>query len=303
MRTVLCTALLLLLSAPPASARQAFFWTATEGTLLRADYLVFSTADFKDDAGDLGGERSVLAGQYRFREASPWVLALGHEYNALDIDLPTGLAPQTNGDLHTLHAAIEWTTGAGPGELRLALAPALSVSSNGLKNPDELDSDAAQLWASALYAWPGAHFDWILGAAHDFRFGASQVYPVAGIQWSADATLLRLTFPDVVLRTRLGQRWQLAFATEPDGNEWWAYDRDLETADEFHSEAWRSEISLSYQFSNGLRLGLSAGYRWDAHWKFRRENGDWARQDTDSAPFYGIHLGWYRPGDQQAQGS
>ena len=32
----------------------------------------------------------------------------------------------------------------------LALAPALSVSSNGLKNPDELDSDAAQLGAEML---------------------------------------------------------------------------------------------------------------------------------------------------------
>ena len=101
----------------------------------------------------------------------------------------------------------------------------------------------------------------------------------------------------------LGDHWQLAFATAPDGNEWWAYDRDLETPDEFRSEAWRSELSLNYRFDNGLRLGLSAGYRWDTQWQFRREDGGWARLDTDSAPFYGIHLGWYRPGDLQAKGS
>ena len=61
--------------------------------------------------------------------------------------------------------------------------------------------------------------------------------------------------------------------------------------------------ALDSDGDNGLRLGLSAGYRWDTHWQFRRENGGWARLDTDSAPFYGIHLGWYRPGDLRAKGS
>ena len=44
-------------------------------------------------------------------------------------------------------------------------------------------SDSLQLWAAAAWRKPSLHGEWILGLAHDYRFGQSRVYPVAGMGW------------------------------------------------------------------------------------------------------------------------
>jgi hypothetical protein len=294
MRPAAAAILLAALAIPSASARPGFFWTTSQGSFLAVDYLVFSTSDFEGSDGDVGGERSQLSGQYEFAGDAGWVLGLGHEYNALDIDEGSGAAPRTNGDLHTLHLATGWQTQPGEGQLSLALAPALSVSSNGLKNPDELDSDALQLWGAAIYTWPGSRHSWILGAAHDYRFGESRVYPVIGFEMGDEKTVLRLTYPDLVLSTTLGYGWEVEFVTSPDGNEWLAYDRSMEYQDEFRREAWESAIRLGYRFDNGLLIGMAAGYHWNQEWQYRREDGSVARHEGGDSPFYGIHMGWYR---------
>ena len=214
---------------------------------------------------------------------------------ALDIDTGSGSPPQNNGDLHALHLATQWAAGWGPGTLRLAFAPAVSTSSNGMKNPDELDSEAFQFWGAALYAWPAGPLQWVAGVAHDYRFGENRVYPVAGLEWQRDRLALRAVFPDLNIRLGADAGWALEFRIEPDGNEWLAYDRDLENSDTFQREAWQSDLRLSYRFRNGIGLGVSAGYYWQQEWEFRREDGSLAQTDGDDSPFFGLHLGWRQP--------
>ncbi len=293
MRRLMLTATLGVLLIPEAVARPAFFWSVTNGSYASVDYISFGESDFNRDQGAVDGSRSLVRGQYDFSHARGWVLGFGHEYNAFDISAESPAPPQTNGDLHTLHLATQWRAELGNGHLRAAFAPALSVSSNGLKNPDELNSDAVQLWGALLYRWPANGMDWLAGMAHDYRHGNDRIYPVAGIEWSNDAVFLRATFPDLELRFDLGSRWIMAASVEPDGNEWWAYDRGLSDANEFRRQAWKADARLSYQFANGVLAGASVGYHWDQEWRFRRQDNSLARLHSDNSYFVGLHISWH----------
>ena len=295
MRQIVILILSLLLPAATA-ARPAFYWVTHEGSHLLLGYLSLADSDFRSGAdGNIGGTRSMFSAQYEFAGGKPWVLGLGHQYSALDIDTATASSARANGDLHTLHLALDWRRSLGPGELHLALAPAVSTSSNGLKNPDQLDSDALQLWCAAIYRWPGAaQGEWVAGLASDTRFGNQRLYPVLGLQWWDSHTTLRAAYPDLLLTRRLGERWSASMSISPDGNYWQAYDRELENGDEFRREAWQAGLGLDYGLPAGFRLGLRIGYFWDQAWRFRRLDGGWARLDSDNSAYVGVQLGWFK---------
>ncbi len=279
-----------LLSLSTAQARTPIYLVPEDRAHITIAYQDFEDSDFDGSQGELGGSRSTLSAGYR-GEKQPWHLGLGHSYDALDIQL-SGAQPQTNGDLHTLHLAGSWTLPVAAGRLDFTLAPAVSASSNAIKDPGELDSDSLQLWGGASWRFPAAHWDWVLGVAHDYRFGRSRVYPMAGLTWRDENWSLWLTYPDVIVRFESAQGWSLAFSTSPDGNEWRAYSRDFERSDDFRREAWQSALEASYRWRNGLSVGVSAGYHWDQAWRIRREDGEQLRSGSDDAAFLGAQLAW-----------
>ena len=284
---------LALISALPASARSAFFWDMAAGTRLSVDYIEFEDSELGSPTqGDIGGQRSTSAVQYDFAVKGDWVLAAGHEYNALDIAADPGETPQSNGDLHTLYLATRWVGKIGPGRLQLAIAPALSVSSNALKDSDTWNSDSRQWWGAATYVMPGNNVDWVFGLGHDYRFGDPRTYPVAGLQWRDNLHQVLLTYPDISLVRALGRSWILGFTTAPDGNRWQAWDKNLEESDDFRHQAWQSELYLRFGLHNGLRLGLAVGYHWNQQWKYRNQNGGVTKQVGDNSSYVGLHLGW-----------
>jgi hypothetical protein len=85
----------------------------------------------------------------------------------------------------------------------------------------------------------------------------------------------------------------MAASVEPDGNEWWAYDRGLSDANEFRRQAWKADARLSYQFANGVLAGASVGYHWDQEWRFRRQDNSLARLHSDNSYFVGLHISWH----------
>ena len=202
-----------LLLSPPVEARTPVFLQAEDDAYLNASYRDLQTSELQDTAGDVGGARTRFAGGYRNPERA-WWLALEHEYNALDIQL-TGPEPQSNGHLHTLHVAAGWLLEAGSGNVALTFAPAISTSSNALKNPGELDASSIQLWAAAIGQIPAGGWDWIAGIAHDYRFGESRIYPVAGVDWRGEQFFLRVTYPDLTLRWQPADRWTLDAGYHP----------------------------------------------------------------------------------------
>jgi hypothetical protein len=288
-----CAPILACLLLPlPGAAREPVFLSPAHNAYLRIVYGELETTDLAAGNGDVGGARTFVAGGYRGQD-TPWRVALGHEYNALDIEL-NGAAPDTNGHVHTLHVAGSWTLPAADGRLELTVAPAISASSNAFKEPGELDTDSAQLWASATWQLPSRQWDWVLGLAHDYRFGQARLYPVAGLSWQQDRFFLWATYPDLVARWNFAQPWALAFTVGPDGNEWQAYDQDLERSDDFRREAWQAGLELGYRWRNGLSLKLASHYYWDQRWRMRLEDGGLLRSVAENSAFLGIELGWSR---------
>lgn len=284
----------LLLTACNSWARPAFFWTTTDGTFASVDYLIMRDSDVKQSDGAIGGTRSLIGAQYAFDHESGWVASFGHEYNALDITLAGDARPQTNGDLHTLHLGSQWRKPLNVGELRLALAPALSVSSNALKNPEVLEGDSLQLWGAALYTRPIGNFAWVAGVAHDYRFGEARYYPAIGVEWRSETVQLRAVYSDVQLDWEIIGGWRLEGKIAPDGNEWRAFSRDLREADDFRREAWKAQLSLLYRFDNGIEIGCLAGVNWNQQWRYRSQGGSLAvRKSADNA-YMGVRLGWRR---------
>ena len=281
------------LFAQGASARAPFYWSSEPGTQLAGDYLSLADTDYGDQTGRTGGQRSALRGQYAPGDDSPWLFGAGHEYDALDIETVAESEPQTNGDHHTLHAFGQWRATVAAGTPRLTLAPALSVSSNGLKNPEELDRETAQLWGAAVYYRQRGAITWVAGAARDYRFGRGEIYPVAGLQWRSKQSIVSLVYPDLLLGRDIGNGWSLQLTTSPDGNEWLAYDRDMQQRDSFRREAWQSDLRLLYDFQSGLQFGMSAGFHWNQEWRYRQEDGAIARPDSEDGTFFGLHVGWY----------
>jgi hypothetical protein len=259
-----------------------------------AEHLDLESAPFAESRGESGGKRVTTAGQYDFGHRHGWVLGLGHEYSDLDISDPVA-SPQSNGHLHTLHLATQWKAALSEGELRLAAAPAVSVSSNAFKNPEVLGRDSLQLWGAALYTLRRGDIDWVLGAARDHRFGAGRVYPVAGFEWRADRFALRAVFPDIRLQWGAASGWALEADITPDGNEWLAFSRDLADANAFRSEGWQSQLGLRYRFDNGFEAALVAGWQWQQRWRYVRDDGSLAHTDGDDRAFFGVRLGWRLP--------
>ena len=283
-------ALIAILLCLPATAlaRPPVYVDEVAASFLSISYLDYQSSDLDSNAGEIGGERSLFDAQYQ-SDAAGWRVGLGHEYDALDIQL-SGAEPQANGDLHTLHltGALELPQQSGP--LTLTLAPAISTSSNAMKDPGEWTSDTLQIWAAALWQPTGEHWDWVPGIAHDYRWGQSRVYPVAGITGTYRQISYWATWPDLSIAWDIDERWLLEFDLSPDGNEWYAFDRDLDNGDEFRREAWQGDLQISYQAFGGLRLGVSAGYQFDQAWRIRLRDGEWLR--VDGVGVVGVHVGW-----------
>ena len=278
-----------LVAMPVAQARDALHWQAEDGSQLTASYRWLSTTHLVAGEGDIQGRRTDLAAQWD--SGRGLVAGLHHEYNALDINAAAA-TPITNGDLHTLSGAISRDYEVRGGTLRLALAPALSASSNAISDPGELNGDSVQLWASAIAMLPATRGEWVLGAARDHRFGDATVYPVAGWRWRSGPWRVRLVYPDLLLQRKLGGEWSLRFGVSPDGNEWQAFDDKLARDEAFVREAWRAELRLSRRWGQRLETALSAAWFWQQHWDYVARDGERLGVDSEDSHAFGLHLRW-----------
>ena len=287
------TSLLLVASAIPAIARPPLYESAGQSTQILVSYVENENADFDPPVdGETGGQRTDIKGLWDLGDPGGFALGYSHQYDSLDIDLAEDEV-LSNGHHHTIAIPVHWHRRLDDGdEISLSLAPALSVSSNVLKDLDLADSDAVQLWGSALYRIGGANVDWLLGVNHDYRFGEGKVYPVVGGEWANETTIVRITYPDITANWQFSERWSLDASVSPDGNRWRVWDRDRNIDSDFEREAWRAELALIYGLPGGWSIGLTAGYSWDVSWDFEKSAQETARPDSDSQGFAGLHISW-----------
>ena len=195
------------------------------------------------------------------------------QYTIINLDDST--TAMTNGHLHSLDFPVSWQRKDSSHTLDYYLAPVISVSSNALKNPDLLDSEALQLWAGMVYKNEmGKKSDWLLGVRADHRFGPYRVYPVAGVCWQPDANWqLQLALPDFSIRRFFSKGINMRLYAEPDGNKWHVFSDDTTENSDFFYNAIVTGISLEWQINPTFWLEFSAIKHSGRDFSFTLEDG------------------------------
>jgi len=203
-----------------------------------------------------------------------------HHYTKFNFE---SIEPQTNAHLHTSSFPVHWYIG-GRRDVRLAVAPQLSASSNVLGHPRKYRSDTARLalalvWqnrlTSKLRTW--------YGVCGDYRFGGYALYPTAGLAWQPrpDWTV-ELGFPSSRVGYDVTERISTGLGIAPDGNEWHVMDRDFARESRFVYESYALEWVVDLQIGSRFSLAAAVGRQFRNRYEMTLLNGD--RVDLASEP-------------------
>lgn len=260
------------------------------------DFSHLSVAFYSQDQATIDGSTSQIDQrnndadlQYKMNES--WAFGVGHRYVVLGVE-PVDL--QTNGHLHTLFFPVHRQTGSGKESFRLSIAPALSASSNVIKNPGEYSSDTLQLlfamvWSRALSERVQLRY----GVCGDHRFGSYEVYPLISFGWQPRTGLLvELGFPTSRLTYQAKPNVDLSLRVAPHGNEWHAKSRDLQQQSQLVFESSLVELTVNWQARDRLAIAASVGQLFDNRYDVTLLDGSRARLSHGAVTRVGAALQW-----------
>jgi len=254
-----------------------------------AGYLEQSREPLNVNAGSVSSSVFNFNFLYKWPETASgtWYSGLGHQYTIFDFQ---DLDVQTNGHQHTLYLPLFYTLKSHAANLQLSFAPALSVSSNILKQPDQYDANALQGLGSLVYRTDTSDpLNWLAGFCADHRFGNFRVYPIFGLEWGlSPAWQAVLAFPDSQVTHRLSERIQWQLQVGPDGNQWHIKDKELQQSSAFTLAAWLAEWQIDWRVAPGFSLSASLGKVFNADYRFTLANGEDVVADADNSTRYRI---------------
>ena len=157
----------------------------------------------------------------------PFTLGLEAQYSILNFD---SVSPMTNGHLHRWGLSFSGVDQYNDANILYEVTPAISVSSNALKNPELINGESLQLNTALIYNKKlNRQLAWVVGFRSDYRFGGYSLYPVGGVCWQpSQEWLLQLVWPDFRVRKAISRSLQLSLFTHPDGNRWHVFSEDLQ---------------------------------------------------------------------------
>ena len=198
--------------------------------------------------GQLAMTIRALSSVWLLSSEPSYSMALGveFEYTAMDFD---SINPMTNGHLHTWSLPLSWQMNHNQHAVFYNITPAISVSSNVLRNPDLADRQSLQLNATVIYRRDLLpEQQWLAGIAADHRFGEFRVYPVAGFVWRAeDDWVIQLAFPDSFIQKALNKRLKLELYAGPRGNQWHVYSKDKSRKSNLGYQSVVAGVSTTWQ--------------------------------------------------------
>lgn len=184
-------------------------------------------------------------------------LAIGWDmlYTIMDFDM---IKPMTNGHLHTLDLSVIGSYKKNGAEIFYKVTPAISVSSNALRDPSLIDGEALQLKTGLVYK-KDLHrkYAWVVGFMSDHRFGDYRLYPVAGVCLQPSAGwLLQLALPDFSIRKTFSSGISLTLYAAPEGNQWHVFSEDEQRNSDFTYNAIVTGIAAQWPISPTISLSL-----------------------------------------------
>jgi hypothetical protein len=208
---------------------------------------------------------------------------LRHEFRDLDLPDVDGEAADTNSYVHRL--TLGWQRSSD--SMRLDLGVTLAVSSNALKNADDLGIEDLR---------PALGVQWRAGPAWvalyaDDRLGRTLVYPGFEVPWQpAPSHAIRLGFPASSWRWDMLPHWQSVAAIEPDGACWRVRDKEVERSSEVCSKAWQAAWTLSWQAAGFVIVDASVGYRFESKLEYQLRDRRTVHIEVPGGRFYALRI-------------
>ena len=227
----------------------------------------------------------------QFKLSDKWAVGAGHRYRILHVD---PLELQTNGHLHTFFLPLHRQSQSNRKSFRFSIAPAMSASSNVMKNPDEYESDAFQILAALIWSRRlSESVSLRYGVCGDHRFGGYKIYPSASVELQPDARwTIELGFPTSQLSYRISKRLTSLLQIAPDGNEWHVKDRSLEKRSRVFYEAWMIEWAVNWQARKHFVISASVGRQLQNRFEMTLQDESRVRLRGDPATRMGAALVW-----------
>ncbi len=220
----------------------------------------------------------VLAREQEFASS----IGFNFRYTIVDLE---SIDAMTNGHLHTWDFPFEGRLNNTDWELFYNITPAISVSSNALKNPELIGSDGLQLYAGMVYKInTSIENAWFLGLGSDHRFGSYKIYPVVGvcIQPARD-WILQLAVPDFSIQKNYNRGISLKFFVEPVGNQWHVFSKDKMRESDFTYEAIAIGLSAQWRISASVNLSLVAGRQTNRQFGFVLDDNTFVEVKAESS--------------------
>lgn len=226
---------------------------------------------------------------FRIGDTLDATVALDYQYTHNEY---TGVAGRDR-DLHRLQLPFTLGREAGRYYLQGTLAPGVATSSNVLKDPcDEMSGDDLIVSAQLAAAWKLGNGKLAqLGLAYDRSFGAPVVYPVAAVELSPDPRVrVRLAFPDPAVTWQPGKRHWLSARLFPAGQQWHVVSAEVEDDFDYEMEAYRAQLTWSWQVGRVLVVDLAAGLEFSRHHEFTDDQRNRLSVDIDDQLYLVIGL-------------
>ena len=246
---------------------------------------------FSDEGSNAEIDRETSEIDMLFDINDDWSIGAGHRYNQLDA---RNLGLPTNGHLHTVFLPVHRQSRSDSTGFRFSIAPAMSSSSNVLKDPDEYSADAFQILAALVWDRELSEQTSInYGICGDHRFGGYRVYPVLGFNWRPGGDwLVEVGFPMSRLTWETTSSINMSLQVAPDGNEWHVENKNMDRQSQLIYEATLLEYRLSWSIDDRFTVSVSAGRSFDIRYKTTLLNDTKARLTGDAVTRLGAAVAW-----------
>ncbi|MCH7833483.1 MAG: hypothetical protein IH911_00090 [Proteobacteria bacterium] len=226
-----------------------------------------------------------------FKLNDNWAFGAGHRYTILNVE---PLELQTNGHLHTFFLPLHRQSQSDRKSFRFSIAPALSASSNVMKDPGEYKTDALQLLAALVWSRQiSDRMNVRYGVCGDHRFGRYEIYPLISVAWQPHADwTVELGFPASQLTYRVSRSLTSSLRIAPDGNEWYVRDKSLQKRSRLVYEARMLEWAFNWQAHEHIVMTASVGRQFHNRYEMTLLDDSRVRLSSDAVTRIGAALAW-----------
>ncbi len=260
------------------------------------DFSYFSIGYFADEKSSIeGGLGEVNQENYvfdlLFKLKNKWSLGAGHRYTILNVE---PLELQTNGHLHTFFVPVHRQSQSDRNSFRFSIAPAVSASSNVMKDPSEYNADATQLLAALVWGRQLSDpMNLRYGVCGDHRFGSYKIYPLVSVDWQPHADwTIELGFPNSRLSYQVSENLSTSLGFAPDGNEWYVTDKSVETQSQLVYETYRLAWAFDWQATKHITMTASVARFFHNRYELTLADESRVGFSSDAFTRIGAALGW-----------